>query len=72
MCIRKDQWSNAAAIKRSISDIDTDATLEDPVPACLSSCASGSLGFPDLPVPEEGTTLADSLDRSLAAVSLVR
>ena len=25
MCIRKDQWSNAAAIKRSISDIDTDA-----------------------------------------------
>ncbi|CAE7802084.1 gcn2 [Symbiodinium sp. CCMP2592] len=67
MCIRKDQWSNAAAIKRSISDIDTDATLEDPVPACLSSCASGSVGFPDLPVPEEGTTLADSLDRGLLA-----
>jgi len=64
MCIRKDQWSKE--IKRSISEIDTDATLEDLQPACLS-CQSGSFSSLDFTVPPDASALAESLDRGLLA-----
>eukprot|EP00435_Cladocopium_sp_Y103_P028622 s2705_g7.t1 len=66
MCIRKDSCQNAA-IKRSISDIDTDVTSEDPAlyfgsPGSRSdSCCSLD------PLPPENSTLSDSLERGLLA-----
>ncbi|CAJ1387628.1 unnamed protein product [Effrenium voratum] len=64
MCIRKDTCQNAAAIKRSISDVDTDATSEDHAPSF--SCQSGSISF-DPPLPPEHSILSNSLERGQLA-----
>ncbi|CAK8988725.1 unnamed protein product [Durusdinium trenchii] len=64
MCIRKDSCQNAAAIKRSISDVDTDANSEDP--ALYFTSPSGSCYSLDS-LPPENSILFDSLERGLLA-----